>query len=125
MKDRPESRRKRHVAEDRAAFGVSRGGTKEDPSSGYRVNPFGKNKTKAEADKAMSAAYAAEQEDRKKVSRQDHYQYGEGRRSKLKQTAKKGGTIKAKTGGAIKRTYNTGGTIRFKSGGAVVDTYDY
>lgn len=125
MKDRPESRRKRHVAEDRASFGISRGGTKEDPSSGYRVNPFGKNKTKAEADKAMSAAYAAEQEDRKKVSQQDYYQYGEGRRSKLKQTAKKGGPIRAKHGRAIKKTYNTGGTIRLKSGGAVVDTYDY
>ena len=125
MSDRPKGRRKRHVAEDKAAFGISKGGTKEDPSKGFRFNLFGKNKTKAEADKAMSESYAAEQEDRKKESRKDHYKYGEGRRSKLKQTAKKGGTIKAKTGGAIKRTYNTGGTIRFKSGGAVVDTYDY
>ena len=98
MSDRPEGRRKRHVAEDKVAFGISKGGTKEDPSKGFRFNLFGKNKTKAEADKAMSESYAAEQEDRKKVSQQDFYQYGEGRRSQLK----KGGMVKRNKGGAVR-----------------------
>ena len=98
MSDRPEGRRKRHVAEDKVAFGISKGGTKEDPSKGFRFNLFGKNKTKAEADKAMSESYAAEQEDRKKVSQQDFYQSGEGRRSQLK----KGGMVKRNKGGAVR-----------------------
>ena len=128
----PESQRKRRVAEDKVAFGISRGGTKEDPSKGFRFNLFGKNKTKAEADEAMARSYKEEQWERKRDPDKFNIR-PEGRRSSLKQTAKKGGTVKSKKGGtvkskkggAIKRTYNTGGTIRFKSGGAVVDTYDY
>jgi len=125
MGGRPEERRSRHVAEDKVAFLKSRGGSDKNINKGFEFNLIGKNKTAAEAKKAGDEAYKQEQADRKKISRQDHYQYGEGRRSKLKQVAKKGGTIKAKKGGAIKRSYNTGGTIRLKSGGAVVDTYDY
>ena len=113
MSDRPEDRGQR---KDYDHFLSSRGGIK-----GFQRNLFGKNKTVAEASKAAKEAYDREQIDRKRPGQSDHYQYGTGRRSQKK----KGGTIKAKTGGAIKRTYNTGGTIRFKSGGAVVDTYDY
>ena len=80
----------------------------------------------------MARSYKEEQWERKRDPDKFNIR-PEGRRSSLKQTAKKGGTVKSKKGGtvkskkggAIKRTYNTGGTIRFKSGGAVVDTYDY
>ena len=113
MGDRPEDRGQR---KDYDHFLSSKGGIK-----GFQRNPFGKNKTVAEASKSAKEAYDREQIDRKRPGQSDHYQYGEGRRSQKK----KGGTIKAKKGGAIKRSYNTGGTIRLKSGGAVVDTYDY
>ena len=62
-------------------------------NKGFEFNLIGKNKTAAEAKKAGDEAYKQEQADRKKISRQDHYQYGEGRRSKLKQVAKKGGHL--------------------------------
>ena len=123
---RPEERRSRHVAEDKRHFAISKGGTQDDPNRGFRRRLFGKNVSEAEAKKSVDEAYKQEQADRKKISRQDHYQYGEGRRSKLKQTAKKGGTIRAKKGRAIvKKSYNTGGTVRFSSGGSVIDTYNY
>ena len=61
--------------------------------------------------KRAREAYAEEQRDRKKISRQDHYQYGEGRRA-----------VKKK-GGAMRKAQ--GGTIRLETGGAVIDTYDY
>ena len=78
---------------------------------GFQFNLVGKNKTKEAGMKRAREAYAEEQRDRKKISRQDHYQYGEGRRA-----------VKKK-GGAMRKSQ--GGTIRLKTGGAVIDTYDY
>ena len=95
MSDRPEGRRSRTIAEDKADFLKSKGGTDEDLNKGFGFNLFGKNKSAAEAKKAGDEAYLAEQEDRKKASQQDFYQYGEGRRSKLK----KGGRVGKKKQG--------------------------
>jgi hypothetical protein len=126
MGGRPEERRSRHVAEDKVAFLKSRGGTDKNINKGFEFNLIGKNKTAAEAKKAGDEAYKREQIDRKRPSQSDFYKYGEGRRSKLKQVAKKGGTVRAKKGRAIvKKTYNTGGVVKFSSGGSVIDTYNY
>jgi len=90
MSDRPEGRSQR---KDYDHFLKSRGGIE-----GFQFNLFGKNKTVAEASKAAKEAYDEEQRDRKKISQQDFYQYGEGRRSQLK----KGGMVKRNKGGAVR-----------------------
>ena len=90
MSGRPEGRGQR---KDYDHFLRSKGGIE-----GFQRNLFGKNKTVAEASKAAKEAYDAEQEDRKKISQQDFYQYGEGRRSQLK----KGGMVKRNKGGAVR-----------------------
>jgi len=105
MSGRPPDRKSRDVAADMRHFAISRGGTEKDPNRGFRRRLFGENVTEAEAAKDMKESYKAEQADRKKISQQDFYQYGEGRRSQLKgkQGKKKGGSV-------IKR--NKGGPVR-------------
>jgi len=105
MSGRPPDRKSRDVAADMRHFAISKGGTEKDPNRGFRRRLFGENVTEAEAAKDMKESYKAEQADRKKISQQDFYQYGEGRRSQLKgkQGKKKGGSV-------IKR--NKGGPVR-------------
>ena len=101
MSGRPEGRAQRRDYED---FLSKHSGIK-----GFQKNLFGKDKTVAEASKRAREAYDEEQRDRKRDP--DKYQYGAGRRSKLK----KGGVV-----GKSK-----GGMVRFSTGGRVLDTYDY
>ena len=101
MSGRPEGRAQRR---DYEAFLSKHSGIK-----GFQKNLFGKDNTVAEASKRAREAYDEEQRDRKRDP--DKYQYGAGRRSKLK----KGGVV-----GKSK-----GGMVRFSTGGRVLDTYDY
>ena len=94
----------KYTSADYKDFLSSRGGIK-----GFQRNLFGKNKTLEEGTKRAREAYDEEQRDRKRDP--DKYQYGAGRRSKLK----KGGVV-----GKSK-----GGMVRFSTGGRVLDTYDY